>query len=849
MQTELSVRITPQLEAFRQSMQAATRAVSVQTSGGITSGAQMALRDLRTSLNSSLRLSDVASQEVRTINAQLRQVNTAIITQRFNESLNRIKESIGGVLATFGTANATLGKPLKASIDFEDSFASVKKVLDDATDDVKLKEGVLKMSVDLGSSTKDLNAILESAGQMGIKGHEDLLKFTSTVQKMSVAFDISADEAGKSMANIRSILGLSMDEMVELGDTINHVSNNTTAKAGDIIDMLKRLGGTGKDFFAVGKNFGLTAKQVTGLGSAMLDLGMTPDVASTALSAMLNKLQAGGKPFKKWFDEMGMDFEEWSELRAKDPSKALRGFFDNINQLDSTQKTNALKDMFGLEHLGKLKTLTGSLEKYDKAMELATSNKSKGSMEEEFQAKATTTAHELKRLGAQMEVMWITIGDALLPVVNKILVGFRKLLEPISAFAQQHKGLTKIVMFAIGALLLFKTAIISLGILGPLMSVIFTPLLRAWTLMRFSILGNVAALLWHKAVSVGGAMINAASRGAVLLLGGAYRLLSGQIALSTIATRVFGLTSMLAANLFGGAMKLMRLALIASGIGVLIALIGLAIYAIVENWDSIKGWFVDFWNGLKIHIVAFWEKLKAVFFAVLDWFKPIIGFLKTAFNAWIEALVWQFNALKAAFMAVLNWLQPVIDFIKGLFGAWVGDIVAQFDGLKTSFSGVFAWFEACAQGLGGILIAIKDYVAQAWQGLLESVQPIIDFLMRAYNWYKDIFSGVLGKVAGALGFSVDVKSAQQESQKLGPPPSANMLSTPPKTAQKSAFLDFDYSKIGEQKSLEVANKADNSVKNSHNTQTINIYTQSDPQSIVGAIKQSSIGQYSYADED
>ncbi|GMB93624.1 hypothetical protein NHP200010_13470 [Helicobacter bizzozeronii] len=295
-------------------------------------------------------------------------------------------------------------------------------------------------------------------------------------------------------------------------------------------------------------------------------------------------------------------------------------------------------------------------------------------------------------------------------------------------------------------------------------------------------------------------------------------------------------------------MKLMRLALIASGIGVLIALIGLAIYAIVENWDSIKGWFVDFWNGLKIHIVAFWEKLKAVFFAVLDWFKPIIGFLKTAFNAWVEALVWQFNTLKAAFMAVLNWLQPVIDFIKGLFGAWVGDILAQFDGLKTSFSGVFAWFEACAQGLGGILIAIKDYVAQAWQGLLESVQPIIDFLMRAYNWYKDIFSGVLGKVAGALGFSVDVKSAEQESQKLGPPPSVNMLSTPTKD-QKSAFLDFDYSKIGEQKSLEVANKADNSVKNSHNTQHINIYTQSDPNSIVGAIKQSSIGQYSYADED
>ncbi|WP_104695128.1 hypothetical protein [Helicobacter salomonis] len=48
-----------------------------------------------------------------------------------------------------------------------------------------------------------------------------------------------------------------------------------------------------------------TAKQITGLGSAVIDLGMTPDVASTALSAVLNKSQVGGKPFKKWFDQMG----------------------------------------------------------------------------------------------------------------------------------------------------------------------------------------------------------------------------------------------------------------------------------------------------------------------------------------------------------------------------------------------------------------------------------------------------------------------------------------------------------------------------------------------------------------
>ncbi|WP_104758195.1 phage tail tape measure protein, partial [Helicobacter salomonis] len=392
------------------------------------------------------------------INAELRQVNTAVITQRFNESMNRIKESIGGIMATIGTATATLGKPIKASIDFEDSFASVKKVLDDATDPQALKKGVLAMSVELGSATKDLNAILESAGQMGIKGDADLLKFTQTVQKMSVAFDMSADEAGKSMAQIQSVLNLSMDDMVMLGDTINHVSNNSTAKAADIIDMLKRLGGTGKDFFLVGKNFGFTAKQITGLGSAMIDLGMTPDVASTALSAVLNKLQAGGKPFKKWFDQMGLDFDEWSTQRAKNPEKALRTFFKSINELEDQDKTNALKDMFGLEHLGKIKTLTGSLEKYDKVMQLATSKESKGSMNKEFADKASTTAHQLKRLSAQMEVLYINLGDTMLPIINKFIGAFQAMLAPIANFAKEHKSATRAIMLTIGGVIGLKAA-------------------------------------------------------------------------------------------------------------------------------------------------------------------------------------------------------------------------------------------------------------------------------------------------------------------------------------------------------------------------------------------------------
>ncbi len=58
---------------------------------------------------------------------------------------------------------------------------------------------------------------------------------------------------------------------------------------------------------------------------------------------------------------------------------------------------------------------------------------------------------------------------------------------------------------------------------------------------------------------------------------------------------------------------------------------------------------------------------------------------------------------------------------------------------------------------------------------------------------------------------------------------------------------FDYSALGAQKTQQNT-KTDSRSINSNNTQTINIYTQGDPNSIVSAIKQTNIGQYSYADE-
>uniref|UniRef100_UPI0013156788 hypothetical protein n=1 Tax=Helicobacter bizzozeronii TaxID=56877 RepID=UPI0013156788 len=177
-----------------------------------------------------------------------------------------------------------------------------------------------------------------------------------------------------------------------------------------------------------------------------------------------------------------------------------------------------------------------------------------------------------------------------------------------------------------------------------------------------------------------------------------------------------------------------------------------------------------------------------------------------------------------------------------------------FGGLVGVFEGVLSWFGLSTQSISSFFVHMKEGIVGAWQDLLGWLDPVLKYLKEVYGWYKNIFGGVVGKIAGALGFGGEqVKSVEQNKDLSNSPPAPAVptlesLKKPQNAPQALPNLAFDYASLNPQNSAPIT-KTDSRSINSNNTQTINIYTQSDPQSIVGAIKQSSIGQYSYADED
>ena len=108
-------------------------------------------------------------------------------------------------LVAAGAGAVALSIPAKLAIDFESAMADVKKVVDfDTPQQFKQMENdIISMSTRLPMAAKDIAAIYAAGGQSGIAKNE-LTQFAETAVKMGVAFDITAEESGQAMAEMRT---------------------------------------------------------------------------------------------------------------------------------------------------------------------------------------------------------------------------------------------------------------------------------------------------------------------------------------------------------------------------------------------------------------------------------------------------------------------------------------------------------------------------------------------------------------------------------------------------------------------------------------------------------------------
>ena len=566
----------------------------------------------------------------------------------------------------FGAAGAVAGVafPVKLAVEFESAMADVKKVVDfDTPKQFKeMEQDILRLTRTIPMAGAELAKITASGGQLGV-ARKDLPKFTETIAKMSVAFDMAADQAGDSMAKLANVYQIPIDQIGKLGDAVNHLSNSSPAKAGDIINTLGRVGG-------VAKQFGLTEIQTTSLSNAFISLGKTPEIAGTAINGMLTKLMTAdkqGAKFQKALKNMGMESKDLKKAIKENGEQALMDFLKQVGKLPKENQMGALVDLFGLEYADDVAVLVGGLETYKKSInELKKTSKDGkpafiGSMDKEFAARSATTANNWQIFKNSLTEIGITAGSVLLPALNQLMTTIRPIINSFADWASKNPEVVSALVHLAAGFAALKVGGLMFRFVGNELSGLMVSFRLAKALLGVDWLATVI------------------------------RFKSGIGALA----RIFGVVKTAATLLGSGLMSLGRF-LLMSPIGIALALLGVAAYLLYKNWDGVVGGAKALWqdlsnfiSGVVNSIASFfgtcWERIKA-------FFNSGIGNISAQIINWSPlGLFYQ------SFASVMSWFGVQLPSSFTQFGANI--IQGLWNGLKSKIESVKTWFAQQAASL------------------------------------------------------------------------------------------------------------------------------------------------------
>ncbi|MCA4420886.1 phage tail tape measure protein [Acinetobacter baumannii] len=394
--------------------------------------------------------------------------------EKMQERMGKANDMAKKGLMIAGAGAVALTVPAKLSIDFESAMADVKKVVDfDTPQQFKQMENdIISMSTRLPMAARDIAAIYAAGGQSGIAKNE-LSQFAETAVKMGVAFDITAEESGQAMAEMRTAFKMSQSEVTTLADKINYLGNNTPAAAKGIMDIVQRIGPLGE----VG---GFTSGSIAALGATIRGMGVAEEVAATGIKNMMLALVAGESATKgqhNAYVELGMDAKKVAQNMQKDAEGTTLAVLKAISKMDKYKQAAMLKELFGSESLGSIAPLLTNMQALEENLgKVSDKQKYAASMEKEYAARAATTANNLKLAKSSASALGITIGNQLLPGINSAAGLFSTAMNSVQEWAQANPALAgTLTQIAVGAIAivggLSALSIGAIAIFGPMMMV------------------------------------------------------------------------------------------------------------------------------------------------------------------------------------------------------------------------------------------------------------------------------------------------------------------------------------------------------------------------------------------
>lgn len=499
---------------------------------------------------------------------------------------------------------ATVALPLRLAVSAEDTFADLKKVMNGADDELlgQVYQDALKMSSETGKSFEDIVTMMAAGAQAGLgKTREEMWENTEQAIQMSVAWGVSAEQAGGSLATWRSSMGMTNQEARHTADVINALSNEMKGEAGELDQIFTRMG-------PLLKGSGMASQDIAALGMAFKASGAEVEVAGTAMKNFTKVLSLGNamtKDQKEIFKHLGLDPNALQKQMQTDAKGAIMTLLTQLKRVPKEMQNAVSMKLFGDESIAAIAPLLDNLDLLKQAFKIANGNVD-DSVLEEYLNRMETTATEEAKLAQQTRNLGITVGNAALPAYNAFLKTMSKGVGVISGFAKEYPNVTTALLGGVGALAALTVGGIVFGYAYNGLATTINAVKGGMLALRGATIANTAATrggtiaaLLNRAAHLSWADVGKGSVSTVKSLG------SGMLSLVGIQKKA-SIGSVWAARglkVLEGGTKILKVGLGAlkfafGPVGIAIAGIGLAAYWLTENWSVVGPYFSKMWEWI-----------------------------------------------------------------------------------------------------------------------------------------------------------------------------------------------------------------------------------------------------------
>lgn len=380
------------------------------------------------------RVDNSLAQAVKSANGQIGQLAKTIS--------NVGKIGLGAMTGLAVGTTKFFADATKDAMKYESTMAEVAKVVDELKDDNgnftvhydEMKSGLKDMTTLIPMEFEDAGAIAAAFGQSGVTSTPEILDYTADAAKMAIAFDSDAKQSGEWMATWKQAFNLAENEIVNLADQLNYLSNNTNATAADLAGIVTRVG-------SLGGMAGVNTSSVAAMADVLVATGVDDDSAATSLRNMFLKWTAGSAATKSEagvMAKLGLDPVEFAKSMQDNSIEAIEDFFSRIKVLPQEQQISLMGQYFGKRAVESATKIAQNIPMLEQNLDwIKTKDENgqyvwQGSMENEYLTRSDTAENSIQLAHNAWRNLRESFGEAFLPVVKQgadWFVGFAKEVE------------------------------------------------------------------------------------------------------------------------------------------------------------------------------------------------------------------------------------------------------------------------------------------------------------------------------------------------------------------------------------------------------------------------------------